>query len=53
MKLINRQVYLDKITNLIGRNLIICITGQRRVGKSCLMRTLVSEWSSRNDAFLE
>lgn len=50
MKLINRQVYLDKITNLIGRNLIICITGQRRVGKSCLMRTLVSEWSSRNDA---
>lgn len=50
MELINRQAYIDKITNLIGRNLIICITGQRRVGKSCLMRTLVSEWNSHNDA---
>ncbi len=50
MKLINRRDYLDKIANLIGRNLIVCITGQRRVGKSCLMRTLVSEWNARKDA---
>lgn len=50
MKLINRQAYLHKITSLIGRNLIICITGQRRVGKSCLMRTLVSTWSAHHDA---
>lgn len=50
MKLINRKDYLDKITNFVGRNLIVCITGQRRVGKSCLMRTLVTEWSVRNDS---
>lgn len=50
MKLINRQAYLHKITSLIGRNLIICITGQRRVGKSCLMRTLVSAWNAHHDA---
>lgn len=49
MKLIHRKKYLEKIAKLVGRNLIICITGQRRVGKSCLMRTLVSEWSSRSD----
>lgn len=41
MKLIDRTTYLNKITALLGRNLIICITGQRRVGKSCIMRTLV------------
>lgn len=50
MKLINRRDYLNKISNLIGRNLIVCITGQRRVGKSCLMRTLVTEWNTLNDA---
>ncbi|MDE7387959.1 MAG: ATP-binding protein [Muribaculaceae bacterium] len=50
MKLIDRKDYLDKIANLIGRNLIVCITGQRRVGKSCLMRTFAAEWSARNDA---
>lgn len=50
MKLINRQDYLDKISNLVGRNLIVCITGQRRVGKSCLMRTLAAEWSAGKDA---
>lgn len=49
MKLIHRKEYLEKIAKLVGRNLIICITGQRRVGKSCLMRTLVSEWNSRSD----
>lgn len=49
MKLIHRKKYLEKIAKLVGRNLIICITGQRRVGKSCIMRTLVSEWSSRSD----
>jgi hypothetical protein len=43
MKLINRQSYLDRITGLLGRNLIVCITGQRRVGKSSIMRTLAAE----------
>ncbi len=42
MKLINRTTYLNKVRSLLGRNLIVCITGQRRVGKSSLMRTLMS-----------
>lgn len=50
MKLINRHDYLDKISRLTGRNLIVCLTGQRRVGKSCIMRTLVSEWESQKYA---
>ena len=47
MKLIDRKPYLDKIKSLLGRNLIVCITGQRRVGKSCIMRTLIT--SLEND----
>lgn len=49
MKLIDRKSYLDKITSLLGRNLIICITGQRRVGKSCIMRTLVTFLKSNDE----
>jgi len=41
MKLIHRKSYLNRITSLLGRNLIVCLTGQRRVGKSSIMRTLV------------
>lgn len=43
MKLIDRTTYQDKIKSLLGRNLIVCITGQRRVGKSSLMRTLMAD----------
>lgn len=50
MKLINRNTYIDKISSLLGCNLIICITGQRRVGKSCMMRTIVSIIGDREDA---
>ena len=40
MKLIPRKKYLDSIESKIGQNMIICITGQRRVGKSSLLKTL-------------
>lgn len=50
MKLISRTSYINKISSLLGRNLIVCITGQRRVGKSCIMRSLVENWKRKEDA---
>jgi hypothetical protein len=49
MELINRPSYLDRITGLLGRNLIVCITGQRRVGKSSILRTLSAEIQKSED----
>jgi predicted AAA+ superfamily ATPase len=38
MKDINRQEYLDKIEKYLGKDTIIILTGQRRVGKSAILR---------------
>ena len=38
MKLISRQQYLDKIERYLGKDTIIILTGQRRVGKSFVLR---------------
>ena len=38
MALIKREHYTDKVLNYIGKGLIIVLTGQRRVGKSCIMK---------------
>lgn len=43
MKLINRPQYTDKIRPSIGKGLIIVLTGQRRVGKSCILQQLIQE----------
>lgn len=43
MKLINRPQYTDKIKPFIGKGLIIVLTGQRRVGKSCILQQLIEE----------
>lgn len=40
MKAINRQTYIDKIEKHIGKGLIIVLVGQRRVGKSYMMKML-------------
>lgn len=40
MKLIKREKYLSAIRSRLGRNMIVCITGQRRVGKTSILRTL-------------
>lgn len=46
MKLIDRPGYTGKILDSIGKNLIICLTGQRRVGKSSLLKLLRSRLES-------
>lgn len=38
--LIARQRYTDLIAPFIGKNIIKVLTGQRRVGKSCILRQL-------------
>ena len=43
MKVIKRQTYLDKIKRYFGKDTIIILTGQRRVGKSYLLRSLKTE----------
>jgi len=48
MDLIIRKGYLDKIEPFIGKHLIKIITGQRRVGKSYMLKQLVAEITGRN-----
>ncbi|MDY4943145.1 MAG: AAA family ATPase, partial [Candidatus Limisoma sp.] len=43
MKIIARQNYIDHILKFIGKGMIIALTGQRRVGKSYIIRQLVDE----------
>jgi len=42
-KLILRRQYLDKIRPFIGKDLIKIITGQRRIGKSYMLKQLIAE----------
>ena len=38
---ISRPIYLNRVKPFIGKNLIKCFTGQRRVGKSFLLFQLM------------
>lgn len=38
MELIERRKYVDKVLNYIGKGVIVVLTGQRRVGKSCVLQ---------------
>jgi uncharacterized protein len=42
-KLIFRKQYMDKIRPFIGKDLIKIITGQRRIGKSYMLKQLIEE----------
>lgn len=41
-----RNIYIDAIRRLMGKDVIKIITGMRRVGKSCLMRQLIDDLKS-------
>ncbi len=45
-----RQNYLDKIKRFLGKDTIIILTGQRRVGKSVILRLFRDEILSSGDA---
>ena len=56
MNAIIRQSYLDKIVKYLGRDTIIILTGQRRVGKSYilrLLRDLLAAEESANIIFID
>ena len=40
MKLIARQTYIEHIIRYLGKGVMIALTGQRRVGKSYVLRQL-------------
>ena len=46
MGVITRQNYLDKIERYIGKDAIIILTGQRRVGKSVILRLFRDKMSA-------
>ena len=45
MNIINRPDYTDKVLRLSGKGLIIALTGQRRVGKSFIMKQVINQLS--------
>lgn len=40
IQLINRQQYTDRIAPFVDKNIIKVLTGQRRVGKSCILKQI-------------
>lgn len=45
MEIINRPDYTEKVMRLFGKGLIIALTGQRRVGKSFIMKQIIHQLS--------
>lgn len=41
-KLLERIGYTEKIGRLLGKGMVVALTGQRRVGKSCVMRNIIN-----------
>ena len=50
MELISRPHYYSKVDKLLGKGILIVLTGQRRVGKSYVMKELVMRKQKLNDA---
>ena len=42
--LIERQGYSERIERMFGRGMVVVLTGQRRVGKSCVMRRICDKY---------
>lgn len=43
MEIINRPDYTGKVMHLFGKGLIVALTGQRRVGKSFIMKQIINQ----------
>ena len=43
--LIERQGYSERIERMFGKGMVVSLTGQRRVGKSCVMRRIYEKYS--------
>lgn len=49
MELIDRNRYVDRVLAYMGKGLIIVLTGQRRVGKSCVMQCAARRIKQRDE----
>ncbi len=47
MKIIERPIYINRITRQLNRGMILVLVGQRRVGKSFLLKS-IAHWLSQN-----
>lgn len=50
MNIITRKQYADKVDSWIGKEQVIVLTGQRRVGKSCVLKDFINRHSAEPDA---
>lgn len=48
-EILNRADYTDHIQRMFGRGIIVALTGQRRVGKSCVMRSIKEKLAHNED----
>lgn len=49
MATVRRQSYIDKIEKYLGKETIIVLVGQRRVGKSCILKMIRDEKMADSD----
>lgn len=49
MNLFNREYYTEKVQRYLGKGLIVVLTGQRRVGKSCILQSVSSRIKKENE----
>ena len=50
MEIINRKQYVDRVLNYLGKGLILVLTGQRRVGKSCILQSVAKQITAKDDS---
>lgn len=50
MEIINRKQYVNRILNYLGKGLILVLTGQRRVGKSCILQCVAKEITDKSES---
>ena len=43
--LLERQGYSERIERMFGKGIVVALTGQRRVGKSCVMKRIYDKYS--------
>ena len=50
MEIISRKLYADKVDSWIGKSQVIVLTGQRRVGKSYVLKDFINRHQNEADA---
>lgn len=50
MEIINRKQYVDQILSYLGKGLILVLTGQRRVGKSCILQSVAKQITTTDNS---